>query len=208
MPKRSQELTRARREEIVEACAGLYEYMPFREITLGEIGKKTSFTRTSIYNYFHTKEEIFLALLEREYRAWTADLNALADAPVSSAFPARFSGLLEARGCMLRLLSMNLYDLETGSRIENLIAFKCAYNASIQAVEACLRAHYICTHEDEQQFIYAFFPFLFGVYPYTSHSEKQREAMERAGVSYRRYTAAALTGRLVEKLVAGWQQRV
>ena len=51
--------------------------MSFRDITLKEIGQRTSFTRTSIYNYFQTREEIFLALTQREYEAWTADLDAL-----------------------------------------------------------------------------------------------------------------------------------
>ena len=57
MPRGSDTLAAARREEILDACAQLYEQKPFREITLGEIGEKTSFTRTSIYNYFRTKEE-------------------------------------------------------------------------------------------------------------------------------------------------------
>ena len=55
MPKGSAALTKARREEIVQACARLYETRSFREITLKEIGEQTTFTRTSIYNYFHTK---------------------------------------------------------------------------------------------------------------------------------------------------------
>ena len=70
MPKGSPELTRARKEEIINACAELYETMNFKDVTLKEIGKKTSFSRTLIYYYFHTKEEIFLALLQREYEAW------------------------------------------------------------------------------------------------------------------------------------------
>ena len=67
MPKGSAELTNARREEILAACRKLYETMSFKEITLKEIGQQTSFARTSIYNYFETKEEIFLALFQREY---------------------------------------------------------------------------------------------------------------------------------------------
>ena len=67
MPKGSPELTNARKEEIIAACRKLYETMSFKEITLKEIGQQTSFTRTSIYNYFETKEEIFLALFAREY---------------------------------------------------------------------------------------------------------------------------------------------
>ena len=77
MPRGSEELTNARKVEIVNACAALYETKSFKEITLKEIGEKTSFTRTSIYNYFQTKEEIFLALLQREYEAWIEDLDAL-----------------------------------------------------------------------------------------------------------------------------------
>ena len=50
MPKGSEARTSARKEEIVSACASLYETMSFRDITLRDIGEKTSFTRTSIYN--------------------------------------------------------------------------------------------------------------------------------------------------------------
>ena len=78
MPKGSEQLTRARKEEIIDACASLYEAMGFKDITIRDIGEKTSFTRTSIYNYFQTKEEIFLGLLQREYEAWTCDLKAIA----------------------------------------------------------------------------------------------------------------------------------
>ena len=66
MPKGSTALIEARKEEIISACEKLYQKMSFKEITIKEIGNATSFTRTSIYNYFHTKEEIFLALLQRE----------------------------------------------------------------------------------------------------------------------------------------------
>ena len=77
MPRGSAERTHSRKEEIIQACACLYQTMSFREITLKEIGEKTTFTRTSIYNYFHTKEEIFLALLQQEYETWGEDLAAL-----------------------------------------------------------------------------------------------------------------------------------
>ena len=77
MPKGSPELTNARREEIIAACRRLYETMSFKDITLKEIGQQTSFTRTSIYNYFETKEEIFLALFAQEYERFSEDLERL-----------------------------------------------------------------------------------------------------------------------------------
>ena len=55
MPKGSEELTKERENEIIDACKKLYRTKSFKEITIKEIGKTTSFTRTSIYNYFQTK---------------------------------------------------------------------------------------------------------------------------------------------------------
>lgn len=206
MPKGSEKLTNARRQEIIDACEQLYEVMPFKDITLGEIGAKTSFTRTSIYNYFRTKEEIFLALLEREFRTWSSDLASLAEQSFPQLeFASRFADLLAGRRCMLKLLSMNLYDLETGSRLENLVEFKKAYKDSMQAVALCLERHFPnVTEEEVQQFVYAFYPFLFGVYPYTEVTPKQTEAMRLAQVPYISHSVSTLTASLITKLTAGF----
>ena len=121
MPKGSAELTNARREEILAACRKLYETMSFKEITLKEIGQQTSFTRTSIYNYFETKEEIFLALFQREYELFARELDDLCLSRESLSLEELASELahaLERRPLMLKLLSMNLYDMEANSRME------------------------------------------------------------------------------------------
>ena len=79
MPKGSIELTNARKDEIVNACEKLYQTMSFKDITMKDISSETSLTRTSIYNYFHTKEEIFLALLSREYEKWADEIGRIAE---------------------------------------------------------------------------------------------------------------------------------
>lgn len=65
MPKDVKDLAASRREEIVNACETLYKTKSFKDITIKDIGGATTFTRTSVYNYFETKEEIFLALITR-----------------------------------------------------------------------------------------------------------------------------------------------
>ena len=79
MPKGSPELTNARKEEIINACKTLYRDISFKEITIKQIAEYTSFSRASIYNYFETKEEIFLAILQEEYELWVADLQDITD---------------------------------------------------------------------------------------------------------------------------------
>ena len=59
-----------RKEEVINACEKLYQKLDFKDINIKLIGEQISVGRTSIYNYFQTKEEIFLALLEREYLKW------------------------------------------------------------------------------------------------------------------------------------------
>lgn len=209
MPKGSEELTNSRKEEIINACAALYETMSFKEITLRDIGEQTSFTRTSIYNYFQTKEEIFLALLQREHEAWVKDLKTIYQEQESlsaAAFAEQMAHTLEKRGCMLKLMSMNLYDMEGNSRMENLVAFKKVYAAAMQAISCCLNKFFPNMAENDiQEFLYAFFPFLFGIYPYTTATEKQKEAMEIAHVNYTQYSIYEITESLVTKLLRNFQ---
>ena len=188
MPKGSQELTDARREEIINACERLYRTMSFKEITIKEIGNATSFTRTSIYNYFQTKEEIFLALLRREYELWIADLNRIMTENAlltKDGFADKLAHSLEKRAQLLKIMSMNHYDLESSSRPEQLVEFKVAYGNSLKTVMQCLEKYFPqMPIAEKQRFIYTFFPFMFGIYPYTYVTEKQRAAMDEAGVNY------------------------
>lgn len=188
MPKGSPELTNARREEIISACEQLYQTKGFKEITLRDIGAITSFTRTSIYNYFQTKEEIFLAILKREYDLWTEELNQMIESQATMSkeeIADCLAGTLDKRQQLLKLLSMNHYDMEENSRMEALTDFKISYGKALQTVMTLLRKFRPeMTVADRQGFVYAFFPFLFGVYPYTVVTEKQRAAMQDAGVDY------------------------
>ena len=209
MPRGSEELTNARKAEIVNACAVLYETRSFKEITLKEIGEKTSFTRTSIYNYFQTKEEIFLALFQREYEAWIVDLTAMQKCHQKMTvdqFAEELAHSLERRSRLLKLMSMNHYDMEANSRMENLVAFKTAYGNSMRAITCCLEKFFPqMTVSDIQGFIFAFFPFMFGIYPYTVVTEKQREAIEKSHTNYVFLSICEITKSMVVKLLQGFE---
>ena len=188
MPKGSPELTAARKEEIINACEQLYQTMSFKDITLKEIGNVTSFTRTSIYNYFRTKEEIFLALYEREYDRWNAELISILkdnERLSKEELADKIAVSISNRKQLLKLLAMNNYDMEANSRPELLTSFKVAYGTSMQNI--CRLLQKFCpdmTVSEIQNFIYIFFPFMFGIYPYTAVTDKQRVAMKEANVDY------------------------
>lgn len=209
MPKGSEELTQARKNEIINACAELYETKNFKDVTLKDIGAKTSFTRTLIYYYFHTKEEIFLALLQKEYEAWIEDLAAIRrdhQKMTVDQFAEELAHSLERRSRLLKLMSMNHYDMEANSRMENLVAFKTAYGNSMRAVTCCLEKFFPrMTVSDMQGFIYAFFPFMFGIYPYTVVTDKQKEALNLAQANYVFLSIYEITRSVVVKLLQGFE---
>ena len=186
MIKGTPELIAGRREEIINACEKLYQTMSFREITLKEIGNEVPFSRPTIYNYFQTKEEIFLALFEREYRTWTKELEKIGKKEVSAEeLSEAIAKSLEKRTLMLRLLSVNLYDMEENSRIERLVEFKKAYCASVEAFDKLLQKALPDQNEEERrETLVASFEFIHGVYPYAHATKKQIEAMKEAGCRY------------------------
>ena len=144
MPKTSPEYAENRRNEIINACKKLYETMDFKDITIEEISTATSFSRPSIYNYFETKEEIFLAIFQIESELWTDELNTIKREPAlpAASLAAKIAHSLEKRGLLLKLLAMNLYDMEENSSLECLVRFKRAYKAAFDAVENLLKHFY------------------------------------------------------------------
>ena len=197
MRKVTPEQIARKREEIVSACEQLYQTMSFREITLKEIGNITSFSRPTIYNYFETKEEIFLALFQREYDRWNEDLTVIlnGDEQMTKAeLSEKIASSLAGREQLLKLLSMNNFDMEANSRQELLTAFKQSYGRSMHLM--CMLLEKFCPDmsvTDIQNFIYTFYPFMFGIYPYTAVTDRQKTAMKEAGINYVYQTVYGLT---------------
>ena len=181
----SKEIEDIRKEEIIKACEELYKTENFKDITIKHIGEKTTFSRTSIYNYFQTKEEIFLALFQKEYERWIEDLNKMYE---------------ENNTLSKEEFSRKL--VEENSRMENLIEFKTAYGNSIKMVRKCLDKFFKSMNENEKdEFIFLFFPLMYGIYPYAEVTKKQKEAMEKGGVPFKYLSIYEITYKGILKLL-------
>ena len=71
-----------------------------------------------------------------------------------------------------------------GIEVKKLILTRCQHCAIVQTLTPCQ----FC----RQTFLYAFLPLMFGLYPYTAATDKQKAAMEKAGMEYRPASAYAL----------------
>ena len=141
--------------------------------------------------------EIFLALFEREYEKWNAELENILDSNQNYSrkqIAEMIAGSLERRAQLLRMLSMNNFDMEANSREELLASFKRAYGRSLDLFRGILEKY--CqdmSTEEVKEILYVFFPFMFGIYPYAEVTDKQRKAMEEAGVAYNYHSIYEIT---------------
>lgn len=181
-----------KKEEIVEACIKLYDTEKFKDITIKQIGEKITLSRTSIYNYFETKEEIFLLMFQHEYEKWTVELKDILnshDTLTKDEFASLLAHTLENKKRLLRLLSMNMYEIEENSRVENLVDFKHAYKDAVDTIELCIQKFFPKKSEEEvTTFLYTFFPLMYGIYPYAFVTDKQKVAMEKAGLDFKSFS--------------------
>ncbi|MBR2591213.1 MAG: TetR family transcriptional regulator [Clostridia bacterium] len=185
MPKGSPELTKSRRSEIMEASIRLYDERIFKDITMKDIAESITFARSNIYNYFQTREEIFLGIFEQEYRKWNRDLEQIANEHIAdkNLLADLLAKSLEKRKLMLKLLAVNLYDLEENCRIECLISFKKVYAVSrSHMLEIIKNCHPNLSDEQLLQKMLAVLAYLHGIYPYCYATEKQSAAMKSAGI--------------------------
>ncbi|MBQ3416695.1 MAG: TetR family transcriptional regulator [Ruminococcus sp.] len=188
MPKVTEEHKENRKQEIIDACEKIYRERGFTAVNIKEISTATSFTRPAIYSYFETKDEILLALLNREYAKWISSLDE-AEHRIKQGdredTASRIAHTLDGREILLRLQNMNLFEMEINCRVERLAEFKALYRTAVETLTRIARAYSPHSTKDEiTRFCINFNSFLFGVYPFVYHTEKQLKAMELADVPH------------------------
>lgn len=199
-------MIKEKKEEIINACIKLYEKESFKDITIKQIAEETTLSRPSIYNYFETKEEIFLLMFQKEYEKWNDELNNILnnnEKLTKEEFASLLAHTLENKKRLLRLLSMNMYDIEENSRMENLVEFKKAYKNTVHTVKLCVKKFFKEKNEEELiNFLYTFFPLMYGIYPYAFLTDKQKEAVKKSGIDFKYFSIYEIAYNGILKLLS------
>ena len=61
-------------DQIVSAALDLYDQIGYDKITFSKLAQGLGFSRINLYNYFRTKEELFLEVVRREYELLADDM--------------------------------------------------------------------------------------------------------------------------------------
>ena len=105
---RGEEQKKIRIQQIVDAAASLYAEIGYDKVTFSQIGRKLSFTRLNLYNYFHCKEDIFLTLLLQDIWKMVEDAGNTFSGPVTDrdAFCLAWAELMLRHQRMMALFSI------------------------------------------------------------------------------------------------------
>src|SRR5512137_3060066 len=72
----SPEQKQERRRAILDAALQLFQEMSFEAIGINEVAKRAGVAKGTVYLYFKTKEELFLALQSEAFESWFDEMDA------------------------------------------------------------------------------------------------------------------------------------
>ena len=182
---RSEEQIEQRINEILGATARLYGSRRFEEITFVMIAQEADFTRSNLYRYFGTKEEIFLELLRHDMGVWRMEvLSAFSGKQFSiDDFAGTWIGLLVENRRMIKLCTILYTALEPNVSLQALTAFKRATLEEFGVLtESLIQSFPFLTPDTAFEFLFAQLSLAIGAYPMMDLTEKQRDAMCAVGL--------------------------
>lgn len=204
---RSDEQIEQRINEIVEATARLYEKNRYEDITFAMIAKEANFTRSNLYRYFQTREDIFLELLKHDIVVWREDiLENFSNGSPSLREVAEISvELILKHKRMVKLFTILFTLLEPNASRAALTAFKRKITEEISMVARFLSTKLpFPSVETAAEFLTTQSYLAMGAYPMMNLTSKQKEAMQTIGLETSpKYFQERLT-RSIEILLDGY----
>jgi TetR/AcrR family transcriptional regulator len=171
--------------QILSAAVRLLKSQSIDDITMGMIAEEAAFTRSNLYRYFTTREEVFLSILKEDLVAW---VRALPEDLGSAALPAEgFSKIwidsFLANSRMNDLLSVLSTKLEAGSSVEALMEFKIRISGLYrEEAEAICKVIPGLSRPSAYRVLMLRSALVVGAYPAINPTGKQRDALSQAGI--------------------------
>lgn len=184
---RSEGQKEIRISEIVAATERLYKKYSFEEITFVLIAEEANFTRSNLYKYFNSKEEIFLEFVKHDIIRWRKELTKTFRKKTHYSveeFVSVWVKFLIKHKRLLELISILFVHLEKNVSVQSYIDFKLETKDELGTIAELLCGVFPkLTPEKAAEFIYLQTSVAIGLYQMTNYSEVQLKAMENPELS-------------------------
>ena len=170
----------SRIDEILNSCENIYLKTDFTNITIQLISEKTTIRRTAIYKYFQNKEEILLEVLKKHIELLKEEFNNEELIKNKEDFSNNFIKIFENHVIILKIMGVNLAEIERQVRVKNLIEFKKTFKEFHDKFIDILKDIYPNNSNKDYENVYILLlTLMHGYYPLTNPTIKQIEAMEK-----------------------------
>ncbi len=200
---------RAKKLEIVEVAARLFHEEDYGAITMSRIAREAGVAKGTLYLYFRTKEELFLALLMDRLQGWFADYAPLLRDLSGPMHPKDLAAVLAqaatTRPDLIRLIALLHGVLERNISVEQARDFKRQMLAfSMGLGQALERVFPMFQPGDGLHFCLYYYSIVVGLYQMSSPAPDVKEALDTPElrvmlIDFESHLAGILTG-----LLGGW----
>jgi len=125
---RSDENKNERKQAIYQAALNLFKDKGYDKVSFNAIAVEAGFTKSNMYRYFSSKDDIFLSVFAELFVQWVEDfsqqLQTLAEDAEANAFAKAWVNTLLAQTKLLDLMPILFTSLERNSSFEQLLEFK------------------------------------------------------------------------------------
>lgn len=171
----------------MNACETLFDKGGYTNVNLKMISEMTAVTRPAIYNYYKTKDEIILDLLQKELLAWHNELKNWVEknSPMSKKeFCSRFAENIATKKRMLSYYSLLFTNLEQNCRLEKIENFKQNIFPLLETIKKIIQTNFPEYSQNAEKIMHRFIAYILGLYPMTHLTDKQKEAMRLAHIDF------------------------
>ena len=181
---RTEEQIAGRQREIITVCDAIYREKGYEAVHFKAVSQMTTISRPSIYNYYKTKEEIFLDVLKRDYFKWEEELKfhyKKTPKMTKNEYCSFMTKSLKKHEKYLELITIYIHPIERNSRLEKLTSFKTEIHHFFQIILEGLTKYFPgATDEQKQRILFYLMIIVTGAYSHTHLTEKQIEAIKTA----------------------------
>ena len=175
---RTKEQFDERKKEILDAMDSLYLNKELSSIYLKDISEMTHISRTAIYFYYKSKEEILLDSFYNHFIKLDDALSILTTKTLPKEELIDYiTSIFEENIIILKIMSSNLEDIERSTSLENLITLKKEFKRFQTIFKLLIKK--INPSIDENIVLTTFITMMYGYYPISYPIDVQKEAMKK-----------------------------
>ncbi|MGH7885074.1 MAG: TetR/AcrR family transcriptional regulator [Thermodesulfobacteriota bacterium] len=168
--------------EIVSATDRLFKKYGYDSITFVSIAKEANFTRSNLYKYFNSKEEIFLELFKKDISLWRKALVAKYPRDKNYSikeFASIWVTVMNKHKRLLDLIGIWFSSLESQCSVESLTKFKLRTKDELKMLQELLCTVFPAMKPKRAaEFIHLQIASAIGLYQMTNLSENQKKVLQ------------------------------